>query len=122
MRIDAFEGVPRLTAEWPTLVQRYDEPFPFGLFSPRRYVETGPAVNVYRRYRRHWNLSAYVRGGAQREDSASWRPLATARIAVERDLADRWALRASAAWSNSNLTSSGGFRRTSLALELAKRF
>ena len=117
-----FEGVPRLTVEWPTLLQVYDEPFEFALFSPRQYVETGPAINLYRRYRRHWNLSAYLRGGAQRENGRSWQGLATARVAAERDLAGRWALRASAAWSNSNLNSSSGFRRTSMALEIARRF
>lgn len=117
-----FEGVPRVTVEWPTLVQLYDEPFAFALWSPERYIETGPGVNVYRRWRRVWNLSAYARAGIQREDSADWQFLGVARLAIERDLRDAWALRASAAWSNSNLASSGGFRRTSVSLELVRRF
>ena len=117
-----LEGVPRITIEWPTLVQLYDEPFAFALWSPRKYVETGPGVNVYRRWRRKWNLSAYARAGVQRESDSSWQPLGVARLAVERDLREAWALAASLAWSNSNLASSGGFRRTSLQFELLRRF
>lgn len=117
-----FEGVPRVTVEWPTLLQFYDRPFDFALWSPERYLETGPGVNVYRRWRRVWNLSAYARAGIQREDPGDWQFLGIARLAIERDLRNAWALRAAAAWSNSNLAGSGGFRRTSLRLELVRRF
>ncbi|HEX6179446.1 MAG TPA: hypothetical protein VF057_13875 [Thermoanaerobaculia bacterium] len=117
-----FEGVPRVTLELPLLLQFYDEPFAFGLFSPERYVEVGPGVILYRRYRRVWNFSVYGRAGVQRENSDRWRALGVARAAIERDLRDLWALRASAAWSNSNVTGSGGFERTSLRIEVAKRF
>ena len=117
-----LEGVPRVTVEWPTLVQHYDRPFSFGLFSPRRYFETGPGVNFYRRFARVWNASVYARTGVQREDDEDLRALGIARVALERDLRDRWALRASAAWSNSNVTGSGGFRRTSVMVEIARRF
>lgn len=117
-----FEGVPRVTLEWPALFQRYDRPFSFGLFSPRRYVETGPALNAYRRFARVWSASAYMRGGAQREDGAAWRALGIVRVQLERDLRDDWALRVVAGWSNSNVTGAGGFRRTSFSIEAARRF
>lgn len=120
--IHRFEGVPRLTVEWPSLYMRYDRPFAFNLYSPRRYVETGPAVNVYRRFARHWNAAAYLRVGVQQEESAGWKQLAVARFSLDRDLHDAWAFGVAASWSNSNLASSTGFRRTSVSLNLTRRF
>ncbi|HJQ37115.1 MAG TPA: glycosyltransferase [Thermoanaerobaculia bacterium] len=117
-----LDGAPRITIEWPTLAQFYDEPFPFALWSPERSVETGPGVNVYRRWRRKWSLSAYARAGVQRETGSSWQPLGIVRLAIERDLREAWALAASASWSNSNLGSSTGFRRTAVQFELVRRF
>lgn len=117
-----FEGVPRITVEWPSLYMRHDEGFAFNLFSPRRYVETGPAVNVYRRFARHWNAAAYLRAGVQQEDDLGWKQLATARLSLERDLHDVWALGLALSWSNSNLASSTGFRRASASLSLTRRF
>ncbi|MBW3563656.1 MAG: tetratricopeptide repeat protein [Acidobacteria bacterium] len=117
-----FDGVPRMTVSWPTMVQWYDEPFPFRLWSPEYYVETGPGVNVYRRWKQVWNVSAYGRTGVQKEEDQDWRVLGVARVAVERDLRDSWALRLSAGWSNSNAAGSGGFRRSSAQLELVRRF
>jgi len=120
--IHRFEGVPRLTIEWPSLYMRYDEGFAFNLFSPRRYVETGPAVNLYRRFARHWNAAAYLRVGVQQEDALGWKELAIARLSLDRDLHDVWAVGAALSWSNSNLASSTGFRRTSATLMLTRRF
>ena len=117
-----FEGVPRITIEWPTLLQWYDEPFAFALFSPRRFIESGPGVNVYRRFRRVWNVAGYARTGLQREESDAWRWLGIGRVLIERDLRNRWSARAAAGWSNSNLTGSSGFRRTSVSIELARRW
>jgi len=120
--IHRFEGVPRLTVEWPSLYMRYDRGFAFNLFSPRRYVETGPAVNVYRRFARHWNAAAYLRVGVQQEEAMGWKELAIARLSLDRDLHDAWAFGIAASWSNSNLASSTGFRRTSVSLNLTRRF
>jgi len=120
--IHRFEGVPRVTVEWPSLYMRYDQGFAFNLFSPRRYVETGPAVNVYRRFARHWNAAAYLRAGVQQENELGWKRLAIARLSLERDLHDAWALGLAISWSNSNLASSTGFRRTSATLNLTRRF
>lgn len=120
--IHRFEGTPRVTLEWPSLYQQYDEPFAFNLFSPRRYVETGPAINVYRRFARVWNVTAYLRGGVQQEDSLGWKQLATVRVSLERDLHDVWAAGAAFTWTNSNLASATGFRRTAGTLTLTRRF
>jgi tetratricopeptide (TPR) repeat protein len=120
--IHRFEGVPRVTLEWPSLYMRYDEGFAFHLFSPRRYVETGPAVNVYRRFARHWNAAAYLRAGVQQEEAMGWKNLAIARLSLERDLHDTWAVSAAVSWSNSNLASSAGFQRTAASLTLTRRF
>lgn len=117
-----MEGVPRVTIEWPTLLMRYDEGFSFGLFSPKEYVETGPGVNVYRRFSPHWSASLYARGGWQKESGRSWDPVGTVRALVEREILDDWALRASVGWSNSNLASGSGFRRTSVSIDLVRRF
>lgn len=116
-----FEGLPSVTLEWPTAIQRYDAPFSFGFFSPRRYVETGPAATVYRRLWRTWHLSAYGRAGALRETGGSWQPLGVTRASVEREVRAHWGVRADAGWSNSNLAGSAGFQRTSFSLQLTGR-
>lgn len=120
--IHRFEGVPRITVEWPSLYMRYDRGFAFNLFSPSRYVETGPAVNVYRRFARHWNTAAYLRLGAQREEGAEWQQLAIARLSIDRELHGAWAAGVNVSWSNSNLASATGFRRTAASLHLTRRF
>ncbi len=117
-----FEGVPRLTLEWPSLFQTYDRGFDFALFSPRRYLETGPALNLYRRFDRAWSGSLYLRLGMQREEERPWAVLGTARAALERDLAGAWGMRLDLGWSNSNVESTTGFERLSTALSLARRF
>lgn len=117
-----LEGVPRVTFEWPTLLMFYDEGFDFGLFSPEEYIETGPGVNVYKRFSPQWSGSLYGRAGVQKETGASWEAIGVVRGVVERELNDDWALRATAAWSNSNLASTSGFRRTSVTLDLVRRF
>lgn len=113
-----FQGVPRITLSWPTAYQQYDRGFRFGLFSPREYLETGPAINVYRRVGSAWGLSAYLRVGRQHETGQPWRDLATVRLEATRDLADRWSAGAAMSWSSSNLASSTGFRRTAAVLWL----
>lgn len=120
--IHRFEGVPRVTVEWPSLYMRYDQGFAFNLFSPRRYVETGPGVNVYRRFARHWNAAAYLRVGVQQEEASGWKELAIARLSLDREIHDDWAFGIAATWSNSNLASATGFRRTSVSLNLTRRF
>lgn len=117
----ALEGVPLVTIEWPTIYQHYDAPFDFVLFSPRRYVETGPALSVYRRVARVWYLSAYGRGGALRETGREWQALGIARASVEREVRTHWGVRVEGAWSNSNLAGSAGFQRTMLGASLTIR-
>jgi hypothetical protein len=116
-----FEGVPILTLEWPTTYQRYSAPFEFRFFSPREYVETGPAVNLYRRVASVWCLSAYARAGGLRETGRDWQALGIGRASVERDIRNHWGLRLDAAWSNSNLAGSAGFQRTSFGAGLTFR-
>ena len=110
----ALEGVPVMTLEWPTIYQRYDEPFDFQLFSPPEYIETGPAFSVYQRVARVWYLSVYARGGALRETDQDWQPLGIARASVEREISSHWGMRIEAGWSNSNLAGSTGFERATL--------
>ena len=110
----ALEGVPVMTLEWPTIYQRYDEPFDFQLFSPAEYIETGPAFSVYQRVARVWYLSVYARGGALRETGQDWQPLGIARASVEREIRSHWGMRIEAGWSNSNLAGSTGFERATL--------
>ena len=110
----SFEGVPIMTLEWPTIYQRYDEPFDFRFFSPTEYVETGPALNIYKRVAQVWYLSAYARGGGLRETGRSWQALGMGRASVERDIRSHWGMRIEAAWSNSNLAGSAGFQRTTV--------
>ena len=111
----AFEGVPSVTLEWPTTYQRYSAPFEFRFFSPREYVETGPALNVYRRVASVWYVSAYGRAGGLRESGQDWQALGIGRASLEREIRNHWGIRVDAGWSNSNLAGSAGFRRTSLA-------
>jgi tetratricopeptide (TPR) repeat protein len=111
----AFEGVPSVTLEWPTTYQRYSAPFQFRFFSPREYLETGPALNVYRRVALVWYLSAYGRAGGLRETGRDWQALGIGRASLEREIRNHWGVRFDAGWSNSNLAGSAGFRRTSLA-------
>ncbi|HSP33221.1 MAG TPA: hypothetical protein VLU46_02775, partial [Thermoanaerobaculia bacterium] len=118
----AGEGLPRVRWEWPTMWLSYDRPFTFALFSPRRYIETGPAISVDRRFARVWTATAYIRAGAHNEEHIGWRPLTVLRAAIDRELTDRWSLRAEASWSNSNVTSTSGFRRTAIGLQVARRF
>jgi len=117
----ALEGVPVVTIEWPTIYQHYDAPFDFQLFSPPSYVETGPALSVYRRVARVWYLSAYARGGALRETDREWQALGIARASVEREVRAHWGVRVEGAWSNSNLAGSAGFQRTMLGASLTIR-
>jgi len=117
----SFEGVPIFTLEWPTTYQRYDAPFEFRFFSPEEYVETGPAVNVYKRVASVWYVSAYARGGALRETGGEWQPLGMGRASVERDVSSHWGVRLDGGWSNSNLAGSAGFQRTSLSLGVTIR-
>ena len=117
----SFEGVPIVTLEWPTTYQLDDTPFAFRFFSPKEYVETGPALNVYKRVARVWYLSAYARGGTLRESGRSWQALGMGRASVERDVSLHWGLRVDAGWSNSNLAGSGGFQRTTLGFGVTIR-
>jgi hypothetical protein len=117
----SFEGVPIVTLEWPTIYQRYDEPFDFRFFSPTEYVETGPALDMFKRVAQVWYLSAYVRGGGLRESGRDWQALGMGRASVERDIRSHWGMRVEAGWSNSNLAGSGGFRRASLTAGLTIR-
>jgi tetratricopeptide (TPR) repeat protein len=117
----SLESVPVVTFEWPTTYQRYDEPFEFMLFSPREYVETGPALNLYRRVARVWYLSAYGRAGGLRESGRDWQALGIARASVEREIRSHWGIRFDGGWSNSNLAGSAGFQRTSVGVSLTIR-
>ena len=117
----ALEGVPVMTIEWPTIYQYYDEPFDFRLFSPKEYVETGPAFSVFKRAARVWYLSLYARGGGLRETGQGWQPLGIVRGSVERELRSHWGLRVEGAWSNSNLAGSNGFERTTVAASVSIR-
>ena len=117
----AFEGVPSVTLEWPTIYQRYDEPFEFVLFSPEKYIETGPALNVYRRVASVWYLSAYGRAGGLRESGREWQALGIARASVEREIRAHWGIRLDGAWSNSNLAGSAGFQRTTAGVSVTIR-
>lgn len=117
----SFEGVPIVTVEWPTTYQRYDTPFAFRFFSPKEYVETGPALNVYKRIARMWYISAYARGGVLRETARAWQPLGMGRASVERDVSSHWGLRIDGGWSNSNLAGSAGFQRTTLGVGVTIR-
>jgi Tfp pilus assembly protein PilF len=116
------EGSLALTVELPMMLQLYDEPMPFAFFSPERYVEAGPGAHLDLRVTGPWRVSLYARAGVQREDDRPWDPFGSGRVAVWRELSDEWALRASAAWSDSNVASSTSFRRTSLELNLVRAF
>ena len=116
-----FETVPAVTLEWPTAYQRYDEAFAFQLFSPREYVETGPALNVSRRVARVWWVSAYGKAGGLRESGRDWQALGIVRGSVEREIRSHWGIRFDAGWSNSNLAGSAGFQRTTAGVSLTIR-
>jgi hypothetical protein len=117
-----FQGLPMVTVEWPSLYQHYTEPFDFGFFSPPGYFETGPGIDVYRRHRRVWHLSAYGRAGVQREVGTDWRGLGAVRLSLEREVTRHFGLRTDATWTNSNLGGSSGFERSSLAASITGRF
>ena len=117
----SFEGVPVVTLEWPTIYQRYDTPFAFRFFSPKEYVETGPALSAYKRVARVWYLSSYLRAGGLRETGRSWQALGIARASVERDVQSHWGVRVDGGWSNSNLAGSAGFRRATVGVGLTVR-
>jgi tetratricopeptide (TPR) repeat protein len=117
-----FEGVPRVTVEWPALIQTYNRGFLFGLFSPRTYVETGPGVNYYRRYARYWSVELSARVGGQRQSDAPWQRLGIFRASVDRELWKSWAFDISAGYSSSNLASPTGFKRRSFSVGLTRRF
>lgn len=115
-----FAGTPLVTVEWPTVYQRYDEPFDFVFFSPRSYVETGPGISVWTRLDRYWSLSVYGRGGAQHETDGEWKSMGTGRLSIERELT-HWGIGADVSWSNSNLSGSTGFQRTAVSLRITAR-
>ena len=117
----SFESVPVVTLEWPTVYQWYDEPFQFLLFSPREYVETGPALNIYRRVARVWWISGYGKAGALREIGRDWQALGIVRASLEREIRSHWGIRFDAGWSNSNLAGSAGFQRTTVGASLTIR-
>src|SRR5207237_1600583 len=100
-----------LRSSGPTLYQTYDRGFSFALFSPRDYIETGPALDWPRRWRRHYSLSLYARLGEQNEFQASWKKLGTFRAEAERELYKAWGVRLDAFWSSSDLARPTGFRR-----------
>jgi hypothetical protein len=106
----------------PVLVQFYDEPMPFGFFSPDQYIEVGPGASLALKAGEHWNVDLDGRAGGQRESGRSWSPLVTANGALWRDISAEWHLRAELGWSNSNLASSGSFERTSFAVSVARSF
>jgi hypothetical protein len=116
-----LEGVPMATVEWPTVVQRYSEPFDFAFFDPPWYLESGPALHLYRRTGRTWYLSSYLRGGVHRESGAPVRPLGSAAATVERETRGGWNAGLSASWTNSNLAGSAGFQRTLLSAFVQRR-
>jgi len=117
-----FEGVPRVTVEWPTLFQTYNRGFSFGLFSPQTYIESGPGVNVYRRFARYWSVEASARIGGQKQSGAPWQRLGSFSATVDRELWKSWAFHGSAGYSSSNLASPTGFKRKSFSVGLTKRF
>ena len=117
-----FDGVPSVTLEWPTVLQYYDEAFEFNFFSPEKYLETGPALNVYKRAKRVWHISAYGRAGTLRETGGSWQPLGAARFSLEREVVRHWGMRGDLGWTNSNLAGTAGFQRTALALQITGRW
>jgi hypothetical protein len=116
-----LDGIPMATVEWPTLVQRYSAPFDFGYFDPPTYLETGPALHLYRRFDRVWHLSGYVRGGIHRETGEAFRPLGTVLGSLERETNGGWSTGATLSWTNSNLAGAAGFQRTRLATFAQRR-
>ncbi len=117
-----FEGIPQLSVHWPTVYQRYDQAFEFFLFSPREYWETGPEVQIAWRPNRHWNTGFRGRVGMQRETGHEWSALTSMQGRIEREFGRHWAFEVGAGYSNSNLASESGFRRTSVTAVLGYRF
>ncbi len=118
----AFPGTPRLTVSLPLLYQTYDRGFSFGLFSPSSYIELTPLVRVHFRKATVWDFDLGTRAGGQKEASAEWKPLAAFWGSVARDLRHGWGLSLSASRSSSNVVSSTGFSRTSVAFSLTRAF
>ena len=117
-----IQGRPRITLSVPLLYQTYDRSFSFNLFSPTRYMEVGPAINVFLRKSRHWELSAYGQVGGQHETASDWRVMGQIRAQAERDLWRHWATSLAVGWSNSNVASPTGFERFSLQCAVRYRF
>lgn len=117
-----LDDKPQLTISVPLMIQTYDHGFNFGLFSPKFYLELGPAVELKVSPKRHWELMASGRLGAQRESGLAWSPLGTLRFSVQRALDQHWGMSASFAHSSSNLASSTGFSRTRGEVGLKYRF
>jgi len=117
-----IEGRPRITVSLPVLFQTYDRPFSFNLFSPRRYTEIGPAVNVFIRKWHYWNFSAYGQAGVQHQSDTDWMMMGQVRAHADRDLWRHWATSFSIGWSNSNIASPSGFERFSVDAGLTYRF
>lgn len=117
-----FPGTPAVGLEWPITYQVYDQPFEFVFFSPRSYIETGPALGLDARVGQAWYVGTSLRAGAQRESGMPWRPLTTARLTVSRAVLSRGDVVFDLGWSNSNLAGTTGFQRTSAALSWKARF
>lgn len=117
-----FEGVPRLTIRWPTTVLTYDNPFPFALWSPDFYVESGPGLSLYQRLGTNWHLNLFARGGVQRETGLDAQFLADLRGGLSWEYAPGSRLWIDASWSNSSVAGAQGFRRTAAEAGLAIAF
>lgn len=109
-----FEGVPRLTLDWPSRMQLYDRSFPFALWSPERYVETGPGVHLYQSLGGGWGLNLFTRVGIQDETGSEPDGLFVGRGSLEWEFTAGSRLRLQGGWSNSSLGGATGFRRTSV--------
>jgi tetratricopeptide (TPR) repeat protein len=117
-----FERLHGIRIELPTLFQTYNHGFAFQLFSPRRYIESGPGIAWSRWYRHHWQLSLYGRLGVQRESEASWKGLGTFEAKIDRELWKSWGFQCATSWSSSSLASPTGFRRRSFTVGFDHRF
>lgn len=108
-----FEGVPRFTLDWPTRVQLYDDPFPFALWSPERYLESGPGLHMYRSLGGGLGINLYSRVGVQTETGTDVDALFEGRGSLEWEFTAGSQLRLQGGWSNSSLAGASGFQRTS---------
>ena len=115
-----FQGSPHITISFPFLYQTYNQPFPFGLFSPPTYVELAPAGDISFRKAHVWSFDFYGRLGAQKETNQPWKPLGTFQARVQRDIKNKWGLVATFAHSSSNVASSSGFSRTSVTISFTR--